>query len=89
SEQRAAHFSLAKELFQRLAITQEDLPDGYAIQFPASAYEDIVRFVGNERRCCPAIRFEIEVCPAEGPVTLQLKGPEGAREFLKAELPLK
>jgi hypothetical protein len=87
-EERAAHFALAKELFQRLATAKEDLPDGYAVHFAPAAFEQLARLVGNERRCCPAIRFAIEVSPANEPIILRMTGPEGAREFLKAELPI-
>lgn len=86
---RAAHFALAEDLFRVRASLQEDLPDGFAVHFPASAYDDVVRFVGNERKCCPAISFEIAVAPEDGGVILKLQGPEGARAFLEAELPLK
>lgn len=88
-EERAGHFALAKELFERLAIAQDDLPHGYAVHFSAAVFDQVAKFVGNERRCCPAIRFEIDVSPAGERITLRMSGPEGAREFLKAELPLK
>lgn len=88
-EERSAHFALAKELFQHLATAQKDLQDGYAVYFPSTSFEQLATFVNNERRCCPAIRFELDVRPAGGPIVLRMTGPEGARDFLKAELPLK
>lgn len=88
-EERAGHFALAKQLFGRLAIAQQDLPDGYAVHFPAAVFDEIAKFVANERRCCPAIRFEIDVKSAGERIILRMSGPEGAREFLRAELSLK
>lgn len=86
--QRAAHFRLAETLFRRTCDRREELPDGLAFRFPASAYADLAAFVGNERLCCPALRFEIELGPASGPVWLRLRGPEGVKEFIAAELPV-
>lgn len=88
-EKRANHFALAKDLLVYRASVQEDLPDGYAIYFPSAAYDDVAQFVSNERKCCPAIQFEIEVSQEDAGIVLRMRGPEGAREFLKAELPLK
>jgi hypothetical protein len=87
--ERSGHFALAKELFERLAIAQEDLPQGYAVHFPSTAFQQLAAFVNNERRCCPAIRFELDVSPAGEPIILRMTGPEGAREFLKEELPIR
>lgn len=87
--ERETHFALARDLFQRQSQAQEDLPDGYECRFAADAFGPLTRFVANERNCCPAIRFEIVVSAQGGPVSLRMTGPEGVREFLKAELPLR
>lgn len=89
AEQRGAHFALVRELFGRLAVEQRDLPDGFAITFAPNVYDELVRFVRYERACCPAIRFEIDVGANAADIELRLRGPAGAREFLKAELPLR
>lgn len=88
-DQRQAHFDLARRLFEDRSIAQDDILDGFVVHFQADAYEDLAQFVGNERRCCPAILFEIEVTPQGGPIALRMSGPEGAREFIRSELPLK
>jgi len=49
--------------------------------------DGVARFVSAEQRCCPFLRFEIVVAAADGPVWLQMTGPDGTREFLAAELP--
>ena len=88
AKQRLAHIALALKLFRWSSEGCEELENGYAFRFPAQAFDAVARFVGNERRCCPAIRFEIVVGAANGPLELRMTGPEGTREFLAAELPL-
>ena len=58
-----------------------------AFRFAPDAFEDVARFVGNERKCCPFLDFEIGL-PAAGPRRLRLTGPAGTRAFLEAELSL-
>jgi hypothetical protein len=44
----------------------------------------IATTVAAERRCCSFRRFQITVEPGGAPVTLDITGPEGTREFLAA-----
>ena len=46
----------------------------------------LAKAVTAERHCCEFVRFQITVEPRAGPVTLELTGPEGTREFLAALL---
>ena len=87
--QRAEHLLLAKRLLKHEAIYTGCIDDGYEVRFPQTSFDSISRFVANERKCCPALRFAIDVAPDDGGITLRLTGPEGAREFIAAELPLK
>lgn len=66
---------------------RRDIPDGYAFRFDADAFDDIARFVTNERRCCPFLTFVLEVSPHGGPPWVRLSGPPGTRGFLDAEIP--
>jgi hypothetical protein len=34
------------------------------------------------RQCCPFLRFAITVEPGNGPIWLEMTGPEGTKEFL-------
>jgi hypothetical protein len=86
--ERQAHFSLARELFDRRAQERRDLPNGYAIRFADDAFEAAVRFVANERKCCPFMTFELIVAPESGPIWLRMTGPEGTRGVLQTELNL-
>jgi hypothetical protein len=85
--ERAAHFALAAELFGTQAQARRDHPHGYAFRFMPDALEALARFVSKERRCCPFLAFTVTVTPEDGPVWLEITGPEGTREFLASDLP--
>ena len=84
--ERPAHCALAARLFSEAARERRDVPNGYAFRFEAEAFDEVARFVANERRCCPFLTFALEVSPDAGPLWLRLSGPAGTREFLDAEL---
>ena len=86
--ERAAHFALLRALFGRAARERIALPDGYAFRFDVDAFDDVTRFVGNERRCCPFLTFVLELSQGESTLWLRLTGPAGTREFLADELSL-
>jgi hypothetical protein len=92
ADERTAHFALAQRLFTGSVQERGDLLDGLAFRFAADDFEQVARFVANERRCCPFLRFEIAVepdgGPDGGPVWLRMTGPAGTRDFLRAELRL-
>ena len=58
---------------------------GHRLRFAAS--EDklamIARTVEAERQCCRFLRFQITV-EADGPISVELLGPPGTREFVSA-----
>ena len=85
--ERAAHFERMTTLFTTAARERRDLPDGYAFRFDAGAFGELARWITHERRCCPFLRFTLELEPDAGPVWLRLTGPAGTRAFLRAELP--
>jgi hypothetical protein len=72
----------------RRASRHEELADGHRLRFAAS--QDIVgliaRAIDAERQCCRFLSFRVTVAPDEGPILLELTGPEGTREFLSALL---
>jgi hypothetical protein len=88
ADERAAHFALAAELFGGGVQERRQLADGYALRFAPERLDGVMRFVSNERLCCPFLEFGITVAPADGPVWLRLTGPAGTRAFLEAELRL-
>ena len=86
-DERPAHFALLTRLFSEVARERREVPDGYAFRFDPDAFDDVARFVANERRCCPFLTFALDLAPNAGPLWLRLTGPVGTREFLDAELP--
>lgn len=68
------------------ANERRELPNGCRLRFAADAgiLADIARTIEAERHCCRFLQFTVTVEPDSGPVTLDLTGPAGTREFLAA-----
>ena len=86
---KARKENLLKALLDR-ANQRRELPDGYRLRFAAEGdmLSEIARTVDAERQCCRFLRFTVTVEPDDGPITLDLNGPAGTREFLAAMLDL-
>jgi hypothetical protein len=69
---------------RRGVIEVKELPDGYAYAFPGTSewLSELAGLVDLERQCCPFLQFRITVAANGGPLTLQMTGPEGTKEFL-------
>ena|SRR5687767_13157740 len=85
--ERAAHFERLTRLFTTALRERRHLPDGYAYRFDAGSFDELARWITHERRCCPFLRFGLELSADDGPVWVSLTGPAGTRTFLDAELP--
>jgi hypothetical protein len=82
----------AVSALMRTAVKEvQDLPDGYAFRFPAEQATILLlsEFIARERLCCPFFRFELIAEQEDGPLWLRLRGREGVKEFIKAELGIK
>jgi hypothetical protein len=79
----ARRLGLLSELVSRCE-GYEQLTDGVRLRFSATSemLSAIARAVEAERRCCRFLRFSITVEPDEGPILLELTGPQGTNEFL-------
>jgi hypothetical protein len=68
------------------AADHEELPDGHRFRFVAAGdrLALIARVIDAERQCCRFLRFRVTVEPDEGPIVVELTGPEGTRDFLTA-----
>jgi len=90
AEGRKRHAAVTRELKD---ATEEvwELPDGYALRFSPSESSIMLasEFVARERLCCPFLSFELIAEKDGGPLLLQLRGREGVKAFLKAELNFK
>ena len=49
----------------------------------AELLEEITRVIAAESHCCRFLRFALVVEPGNGPVTLDVTGPNGTIEFLE------
>src|SRR5262245_4818635 len=70
----------------RRASERGELPDGYRLRFAAESdvIGQIAAAVDAERQCCRFLQFSITIEADGGPITLDLTGPSGTREFLGA-----
>ncbi len=74
---------LLAELLQR-ADHHELTEQGLRVRFAptTAAIATLARVVDAERQCCRFLRFVITVEADGGPVSLELSGPTGTREFI-------
>jgi hypothetical protein len=86
--QRAGRSADLESLVQRCTEMRE-LPDGFAFRFPNDPLlaGQVLEFVLQERRCCPFFEFEIAFEPGDAPFRLEVRGPDGVKEFVRAGLP--
>src|SRR5262245_62217707 len=69
----------------RAAVLEErELDDGFSYRFPPDPQwiSELAKLVEVEHQCCPFMRFSVTVEPSNGPIWLELTGPEGTKEFL-------
>ena len=73
-------------MFGEAWLETKELDDGYAYRFPSGGnwIADLAQLITFERECCPFLRFNLRLEPAEGPVWLELTGPEGTKSFLQS-----
>jgi hypothetical protein len=89
AEGRKRHKAVSEQM--RAAVKEvQPLPDGYAFRFEAGQATILLvsEFIARERLCCPLFRFELIAEQESGPLWLRLRGREGVKEFIEAELGL-
>ena len=72
------------------AVTSvEELPDGLAVRFPSKPYVflRVAEWLDLERACCPFLTFGLLFENHTAALRLDVRGPEGVKDFLRAELP--
>ncbi len=69
----------------RDAEEERPVPGGFRWRFAprVDVLQRMARVIDTERRCCRFLRFRIEVEAADGPIWLEVTGPEGAPDFLR------
>lgn len=82
---KARKENLLATLLQR-ADAHQEIADGYRLRFASEGdvLSLIARAVDAERQCCRFLRFTVTVEPDDGPISVDLTGPPGTREFLAA-----
>src|SRR5215510_761707 len=89
AEGRKRHKAVSEQM--RAAVKElQPLPDGYAFRFDAEQATILLvsEFIARERLCCPFFRFELIAEQESGPLWLRLRGREGVKKFIEAELGL-
>jgi hypothetical protein len=81
--------TVLKSLKKQILETRE-LPDGYAFKFPGTdkVLDELNEFIKTERTCCDFFIFGLSVSGDQSEAWLELTGPEGAKDFISAELGL-
>jgi len=71
--------------FRGAVLETEELENGYRYRFPSSAawITQLAQFITFERECCPFLQFDLRLEPGDGPIWLELTGPEGTKDFLR------
>ena len=66
-------------------VERREIASGFGYRFEASGdtLNSIVRVIDAERQCCQFFRFQLIIEPAEGPIWLEITGPDGTQEFLR------
>jgi hypothetical protein len=71
----------------RSAVVEvREIEDGYAYCFAFTGQQltELAKLVDLEHQCCPFLRFCVTVESNNGPIWLEMTGPEGTKEFLAA-----
>ena len=70
------------------ACAKEPIPGGFRwrLEPQADLMKEVAAVIDAEHRCCPFLRFVLLVEPGNGPVWLEVSGPEGTDDFLSALL---
>ena len=82
-EQRERGVEIAMLLREGRPVSRKT-PDGYVLQFPGELIwaERLFGFIMREHECCPFFRFALVIAPGQGPIELQIGGPEGSTNFV-------
>lgn len=65
-------------------IGMKETESGFLYQFSSSneRITALANLIALEHQCCPFLSFRLTVEPGETPVSLELSGPPGTKEFL-------
>lgn len=86
-EQTRHKEELGKSLRDQQRSVRE-LPDGFAFELPfnPATFQSAAEWVSMERACCPFFEFDLRLESEQGTFWLSLKGKEGVKPFIRADL---
>lgn len=69
-------------------LGKQELHDGYRYRFWNSdeVFDELVTFIKTEKQCCDFFILSLSV--SDESIWLSIRGPEGAKEFIKMEMEL-
>jgi hypothetical protein len=72
------------EKLRGTVLEVKELADGFAYSFSAEGnrFKELADMIDLERQCCPFLQFCVTVAAGNGPLTLEITGPEGTKDFL-------
>ena len=89
-EQRGRYVELF-DLLRHAIEDKRELPNGYAVRLDPAQFttDQALEWIELERKCCPFLEMEVRWHIENGPVWLQIKGPEGVKIFILSEFGLR
>ena len=90
SQDRARYTELLESLRHAIRDNRE-LSDGYALLLDPAQFtmDQALEWTKLERECCPFLEMQVRWDIENGPVWLDLKGPEGVKDFILDEFGLR
>jgi hypothetical protein len=77
-----------EESFRERLQESRPLDNGYAFRFNGddASLNALVDLIRLERACCRFLQFQLKLDSGNGPLWLEITGPEGTRNFIETEL---
>jgi hypothetical protein len=71
-------------------LTTKELKNGFPYKFTGSdiMVDELAAFVKTERECCDCFIFNLSISSDKSEAWLEITGPKGVKDFVKAELEL-
>ena len=88
--QERARYTELFELLRHAIREKRELPEGYSLLLdPQFTMDQALEWTKLEQYCCPFLEMQVRWDMENGPVWLDLKGPEGVKDFILEEFGLK
>lgn len=72
------------EKLRAAVVDVKELADGYAYSFTSEGnrFKELADMIDLERQCCPFLQFRVTVAAGGGPISVEVTGPAGTKDFL-------